>query len=157
MSIMYDGSHSITFVNERVSPVKSYNSWSDLRMIPTTPPSIKIYEPSLTIVSPPGTDYVIDLSEARTGRIMKGRCVGDWEFVLDSERYGHKPYTHFHHIEEILHGKWLTVKLDDRPSGESYYSGRIWIKSFKIGANYSDIGLSYNLGVKGQAYISKGV
>lgn len=160
MLIDYDGSHSITFYDYRAITTTddasisshTYNTWTSWHLVPATPPTIKPYEYEVSIASVPGSNRVVDLSEALVGKILHGRHSGEWDFIMDTEREKKTPWDLFYIIRSDIHGKFLAVVLDDAPGHT--FTGRIYINDLDIGSQYAKIKIGYDLGSRGSSKIS---
>lgn len=157
MQIDYDGSHSITFydyravgTNDASMSSHTYNTWTSWHLVPTSAPTLKLGEAKISMASVAGSTAVVDMSEALTGSVLKGRHTGEWEFIIDTEREKKTPWQMYYKIRNAIHGKWLAVKLDD---DHVTYTGRITISSFNIGKEYATIKISANLGNRGSSTI----
>lgn len=167
MQIEYDGSHSITFFTYRdmkdgqtLANVR-YNTWTDWHLIPTSAPYVKPYEAKISIATIPGSTKIVDMSEALTGNVLKGRRTGEWEFIMDIERAVKdqtinvsNPWDLYYKIRNEIQGKWVLCILDD--AKKRYYTGRIVISDFSIDSGYGKIKFTYNLGSYKSARIATG-
>lgn len=153
MSFIYNGSHSIHFIEALDSSTNStptaysskINSWNDLHLIPLTRSSIVTPSPSIKLIEVPGTNSRIDLTDLQPGGLKYGVRSGSWKFAID-----HYKYTDWHTakktIENALNGKRLYCVLDDDLS--SAYRGRFSIESWESGVTYSSITIKYQLEAK---------
>lgn len=153
MSFIYNGSHSIHFIEALDSSTNStptaysskINSWNDLHLIPLTRSSIVTPSPSIKIIEVPGTNSRIDLTDLQPGGLKYGVRSGSWKFAID-----HYKYTDWHTakktIENALNGKRLYCVLDDDLS--SAYRGRFSVESWESGVTYSSVTIKYQLEAK---------
>lgn len=168
MQIEYKGAHSITFYDYRnadmtgSSPdIPVYNTWSSWFLIPTTAPYFKPFESKLNVVSIPGSNGVIDLSEAVAGKVLGDRRVGEWEFIMDIERAiksdtinVNSPWDLYYKIISDIDRKWVVCVLLDAP--DHIFTGRITVTGFTVESGYGKIKLSYNVGGRNTAWLSTG-
>jgi hypothetical protein len=147
MSVFYDGVHSITMYldtpinSSGVSGATIINTWTDLHLIPSSRPILGIPAPNITLVSVPGSNNVLDLSEILTGKILFGRRSGSWEFLIDHDRWN-SWLEAYYYISNMLNGKAVGVQLQ----GDTYiYKGRLTVKEWKNSASYSGIAIDYDL------------
>lgn len=153
MSFIYNGSHSIHFIEALDSSTNStptaysskINSWNDLYLIPLSRPSIVTSSPSIKLIEIPGTNHRIDLTDLQPGGLKYGVRSGSWKFAID-----HNKYTDWHTakktIENALNGKHLYCVLDDDLS--SAYRGRFSVESWESGVTYSSVTIKYQLEAK---------
>ena len=126
--------HSITIGDK--------NTWDDWHLIPTSrplfnPPSVKT-----TLVSIPGGDGSLDLTEALAGRPTYENRTGSWTFAVEN---GFRDWAELYsEVMAYLHGKELIAILEDDPN--YYYKGRFAVNGWKSNKDYSEITIDYNVG-----------
>lgn len=126
--------HSITIGDK--------NTWNDWHLIPSSRPVVNPPNVRASMVEVPGSDGVLDLSDALIGRPTYANRSGSWDFYVDngygawSERYSE--------IMAYLHGEHLTAVLEDDPL--FYYDGRFSVNQWRSDPNYSRIVIDYNVG-----------
>ena len=126
--------HSVYFGN--------MNTFSDWHLVPDSRPVIVQPEPKTNIVDIPGGQGSLDLSEVLTRYPLYGLRSGSLSFnVLNG--YGDWA-DRYHDIVNYIHGKHLTMSLEDDP--DWYYEGR-----FKVNwespndGTWSKITIDYDL------------
>ena len=133
----YNGEHSL-IINDRHKNVR--DTHLDWHLVPTgilavEPPSVKT-----KIVENPGSDGVIDLTEAVSGFPIYGQRQGSWDFyILNDWQSWDVLYSE---ILNFLHGKQLSVRLTD--DNDYFYRGRMSVNSFKSDKSHSQITLDYD-------------
>lgn len=125
--------HSITFGTK--------NTWDDWHLIPTSRPVINPPQVKTNIIEIPGSDGVLDLSTALSGRPIYKNRTGSLEFYVEN---GYRNWTeHFSNIMAYLHGRTMRVVLEDDP--EYYYEGRLSVNLWKSNKERSSITIDYDL------------
>ncbi len=137
MDVIYFGAHSIDIT---VNGDRSYNTWTDFHLIPTSKPIVSQASPNLNIVQVPTINYFVDLSEIQNGGLTFGQRSGEWEFIIDHNQWS-SWLTAYNTIKQKLHGKSVIVKLTDVP--ETDYYGRIYVSKYSPGSEYTTISISY--------------
>ena len=137
--------HSITFgklVNfNGTSIIKGKNTWDDWHLIPSSRPLVNPPSPNLNIVSIPGSNNVINLSNVLTGNTTYSWRSGSWSLIAENGfKAWHVLYTE---IMKYLHGKSYKCVLED--DLEHYYDGFFRVTGWDSGPNYSTITIDYNL------------
>lgn len=84
-------------------------------------PFVSPPEPKLKLIEVPGSDGVIDLTEALTGEVEYNQRELKCEFVTVENR--NKWAELYSEIMNAMHGKRLEIVLDNDP--DYYYTGRI--------------------------------
>lgn len=102
----------------------SYRDWG---LFCKRKPDISPPTPKLKLISVPGSDTVIDLSERLTGRVHYEQRTIKFEFVTMAER-SRWPALHSE-ILSYLHGKRIRIIMDDDPN--YYYIGRVSVDGFE--------------------------
>ena len=150
MSFVYNGAHSITFIealdsttNSTPTAYSSYKrSWRDFHLIPEKRPSVSPPTPTLNLIDVPGTNKRIDMTDLLPGGLKYGRRTGEWQFILD-----HYLWDNWHTakktIEDALNGKRLYCVLED--DFNTAYRGRFKVTGWQSGPDYSSIAISYEL------------
>lgn len=126
--------HSVYFDN--------FNSYSDWHLVPDTRPVIEQPDVKNILVSVPGGQGVIDLSESLTNYPLYDTRTGQLKFNVlnDCENWE----AIYQKISNNLHGKYGTLRLEDDPTW--YYQGR-----FKVGwespndGTWSKVNIDYEL------------
>ena len=89
----------------------------------------------------PGANGRLDLSEVVSGGPVYNNRTGSIEFMVQN---GFKPWSEmFSTVMNALHGKYMTVVLDDDP--EWSYRGLITVSKWNTGDHYSTITIDYDL------------
>lgn len=126
--------HSVTF--------GSMNSFSDWHLVPNGRPQVVLPEPKITTVEIPGANGLLDLSESLTNYPVYQNRDGSIEFnVLNDIEPWNKLY---HKIANYLHGKRMSMVLEDEPY--FYYDGRFKV-SWTSGndGTWSKVSVNYSL------------
>lgn len=143
----YNGEHSITIGKNlledgiEISQMLSRNTWIDWHLIPATRPLVNPPAPNINMITIPGTDGSLDLTDVLAGRATFGNRSGSWTFFVanDFERW-HALYSE---IMGFLHGKRFQVVLQDDPI--YYYEGRLSVNEWRSDPTHSMIVINYNL------------
>lgn len=125
--------HSIT--------IGTKNTWDDWHLVPTSRPKFAMPPIRTNYVEIPGSDGVLDLSTALTGRTTYGNRQGSFEFLVMND-YG-RWYDRYSDIATYLHGKEFQAILDDEPT--FYYEGRFSVNEWKSEKDWSRIVIDYNV------------
>ena len=119
------------------------NTWTDWKLIPSTPPMVPPPEPNTNLVDIPGRRLgPLDLSLYPFNRITYQRITGSWDFLRDTENINTRK-TMYEVIRAWLHGKYTTVSLEEDPN--HYYRGRFLVSVPKNGRGPTSISISYDL------------
>ena len=143
MFILYDGSHSIDFFGDiqKRGTMAAINTWRDLHLIPTSKPYVNPPEVNFNIVSVPGSNRVLDLTNyLYSNDLIFSTRKGEWEFIIDLEHWKSAENA-YAYLMANFHGRRTYCELQDDP--ETVYKGRVSISSFKSGDNYPTVTLSY--------------
>lgn len=153
MPVVYNGAHSITFIEALDSDTDSTptayssykRSWRDFHLVPEKRPSVNPPSPALKLIDIPGTNRRIDMTDLMPGGLKFGRRQGEWQFILD-----HDLWDNWHvakkTIEDAINGKRLYCILED--DFNTAYRGRFRVQGWQSGPNYSSIAISYDLEYK---------
>ena len=153
MSVVYNGAHSITFIEALDSDTDSTptayssykRSWRDFHLVPEKRPSVNPPSPALKLIEIPGTSRRIDMTDLSPGGLKFGRRQGEWQFIL-----AHELWDNWHvakkTIEDAINGKRLYCILED--DFNTAYRGRFRVKGWQSGPDYSSISISYDLEYK---------
>lgn len=126
--------HSIT-IGEK-------NTWRDWHLIPSSRPLVNPPGVKTSMVEVPGSDGVLDLSDALIGRPNYGQRSGTWDFYVDNG-YGNWA-ERYSDIMAYLHGQKLSAVLEDDPS--FHYEGRFSVNQWRSDPYYSRIAIDYAVG-----------
>jgi len=114
--------HSLTFqtLNANGTPIRVFNTYRDLLLVPTSrpviaPPSVKTH-----YVDIPGANGSLDLTEALAGQTLFGNCTGSIEFAVYSEAMTW--ISLYNRILDYIHGKRAYMVLEDAKN--LVYEGR---------------------------------
>ena len=126
--------HSVTF--------GSMNSFSDWHLVPDSRPVIVMPEPKIVTVEVPGGNGLLDLSETLTKYPIYNNREGSLKFhVLNNKEPWQVLY---HKIANYLHGKKMTMILEDDP--DYYYYGRFKVTwTSNNDGTWSDVEIAYTL------------
>ena len=111
MSVIYDGSHSITFTT--TDGLSSQNTWDQWFLIPTSRPTMSIPGAQNRFVEIPGMNGSYDLSDYLTPDVTYSDRSGSFEFIVDTDEIDWR--TAYQTIVIFLHGKRLRMILSDVP------------------------------------------
>lgn len=153
MSVVYNGAHSITFIEALDSDTDSTptayssykRSWRDFHLVPEKRPSVNPPSPALKLIDIPGTNRRIDMTDLMPGGLKFGRRQGEWQFILDHDLWDNW-HTAKKTIEDAINGKRLYCILED--DFNTAYRGRFRVQGWQSGPNYSSIVISYDLEYK---------
>lgn len=130
--------YAITFTN--ASNV-SKNTWTNWRLIPTSPPMVEPPEPYTNYAEIPGrVEGPIDLSEALSNGPSFKNSEGSWEFV---EAGTPSRTTLYQELKTFLHGKQMKIIFEEDPT--HYYIGRISVTAPKTGKGPNMFGFKYTI------------
>ena len=111
------------------------HSYQDWKLIPKERAVISPAEPKYQIQEIPGSDEVIDDTEALDGRVHYSQRTYTHEFlVLDARKRWFSIYSE---IQNYLQGKRLQLILDEDPL--YYYEGRFKVNEWKSDKGYATI------------------
>lgn len=119
------------------------NTWTDWRLIPTTPPMIFAPSPNKNLVNIPGRrEGPIDMSRVPFGILTYPRITGNWEFIYEetSEKTRYETYDA---VRKWLNGRTTTVKNQDDPY--HYFRGIFTVGNLNSNENTAEISISYDL------------
>lgn len=139
--------HSITFGDGSISSGSKKrflgtNTWDDWHLIPSSRPVVASPGVTTNMVSIPGREGALDMSEYLTGGIVYGDRSGSWEFYVDND---HEDWvTIKDKIMSFLHGKKWKCVLEDDPG--YYYEGRFTLNEWRSEASNSMIVINYVVG-----------
>lgn len=123
---------------------KTYNTWDDWYLVPSSRPVINPPEPKTFSVDLPGANGELDLTTVLTdGEVKFSNRTGDINFIV----WNDKPYEWYELYSEIsnaINGQYGTLCLVDDDS-ENHYEGRFKVTGWTSGSNYSSITIEYNL------------
>ena len=140
MTVQYDGLHSITFYNKDLGGAK--HSWRDFHLIPSSRPFIAMPEPKTAIITIPGTNKRIDITEHLAPTLLYEKRTGDWSFIIVHDLW--KSWSEaFETIAQFIHGQSITVTLDDDKLYS--YTGTLTISNYQPEKEYSTITIHYEL------------
>lgn len=117
------------------------NTWDDWRLIPAQRPLFNPPAVKTNMVSIPGGDGVLDLTESLAGRPTFENRVGSWTFYVQN---GYKDWSALYsEIMVYLHGQEFRAILEDDPA--YYYEGRFSVNQWKSDKDWSQIVIDYNV------------
>lgn len=135
--------HSIFFFPGGDLNHNVYNTWYTWHLVPTTRPVVNPPKVRTEYVTAPTRNGYIDFTEDLDGIHYDNRT-GSWEFAVGHEYHPNKTWLQmYHNMHAKIHGKSLKVCLSDDPA--FYYSGRIFVNSWKSSEHYSTITIDYDL------------
>ena len=140
MYVMYDGSHSISFMD---SSGNIKNTWDDWQLIPTKKPTVAMPGFASNYVDIPGRNGSIDISNYLTGGPSYSDRSGSWEFRMigtTTENWDER----INRIAQFLHGKQMKIILKDDPM--YYFEGRISFSEKNTDDPTPKITFSYRVG-----------
>ena len=137
--------HSLTFVlSGSVSDLEhadALNTWDDLHLIPSSRPTFSSPEVIARTIYIPGTNGILDISDAFTNTVMFNNREGSFEFIVmnDYEAWQHL----YSKIMNRLHGRRVKILYEDDPY--FYYQGRITVNEWRSEPDFSRIVLDYSI------------
>lgn len=138
----YTGEHSIK-LRTKVGKA-GWGNWMDFcatwHLVPDGPPIVEPPALKSQTLNLPGSDGVIDLTEAITGFPLYDQRQGSWSFFVLGG-WDKWSWTYSSILNEI-HGKDVQVILNDDP--EWFYNGRLTISAPKSDKGRNSITLDYN-------------
>lgn len=128
--------YSLTFGGEK-------NTWDNWHLIPSTPPMIPPPEPTTNLVEIPGRRLgPLDLSLFPFNRIIYKRITGSWDFYRDTTHRTMRVEM-YEEIRRYLHGKTMTVSLEEDPT--HYFKGRFIVGTPSNSRGPTSISIGYDL------------
>lgn len=146
MGVYYNGIHSIEFLRLDGSSNEWKNTWDDFHLVPTSRPYIANPDPKYQIVQLPNMNDRIDITNRLPEGILYGMRTGEWEFLIDHDKWTSWSDC-YRALVQYFHGFRFAVNLTDRGSADNQkaYVGRITIRSYAPGNDYSKIIIQYQL------------
>lgn len=126
--------HSIT-IGEK-------NTWDDWHLVPLSRPKFVMPPVKTNYIDIPGSDGLLDLTTALSGRPTYGNRQGSFEFLVMND-YG-EWYERYSEIASYLHGREFRATLDDDPT--YYYEGRFSVNEWKSEPQWSQLVIDYSVG-----------
>ena len=144
MSVVYYNDHSITFIRDaRGTTVYSYKrSWRDFHLVPAKRPSVVTPQPNLKLITIPGSNKRLDLTDSTPGGLTFGRRQGQWEFYVDTSKWNSWAEAK-NEIEDYINGRYFHIVLEDDHS--HYYTGRLSISNWSVDQDYPMVTIDYDL------------
>lgn len=131
--------YSITFENQAG---EKRNTWSDWKLIPSSPPMIEPPDPYMNYVEVPGRSLgPIDLSEVLGNGPSFNNSEGSWEF-LSANEHDNRPDFYLE-LKKFLHGRFMKIYLEEDPM--HYYTGRISVEMPRTGKGQNQYSLKYTI------------
>lgn len=143
MSIIHDGSHSVTFISG--DPNASYDlrrSWLDFHIVPEKPPAIPPRILKYNIVDIPFTSRSKDYTQTIVQDLIFDPVNGEWTFHIDHDKWT-SWYDCKSALENFINGKRLYCVLED--DHQLKYRGRFTISNWEDGSDYSKVTISYDI------------
>ena len=151
MPIDYYGAHSIVFIHSQTfafddivppgSEKNYYHSWLDFHMVPSVRPHIETPEPEIIMYSDTVSSKVFDLTNARLGFQKFSSLKGQWEFIIDHDRWTDWVAAKAA-IEDYFNGRRIMCALMDDPTVA--YFGRAFLSNWDDGEDYSRVTIYYD-------------
>lgn len=167
MEFKYNGDHSVTFyktiTNGSETTLVRTNTWSHLRLLPSSRPTMPQPQAAYKYVDIPGRDGPLDLTGYLTGKPTFGNRQGTLDFIVvqDSSEQGQKDWvTRKKELAQFFDGSEMKIEFDDEVyetyqtkngpaqrvrSDAAYYKGRVFFRGWTPGAQYSTVSLEYNV------------
>lgn len=143
MAIVYNGSHSVTFIQgEATSSYTVKRSWLDFHLIPEKAPVIMSRTPRPLLVDVPFTSKTSDYTDKIAKGLFYEPANGEWVFYVDHDQWNNW-YTAKTQIENFINGKALWCVLEDDHMHK--YSGRFLVSEWEDGSDYSKITITYSI------------
>ena len=148
MAFVYNGEHSITFIetnNNYKSGMPLFfktvvNTWTDIHAVPLRRPSIAASQPDYRMIQIPGSNERLDITDLSPNGLRFGPRSGSWEFAIDHDRWANW-YTAKDYVESNLNGKRLFCILSDDPN--TAYCGRFTIRDWRSEDKYLVFNIEY--------------
>lgn len=132
-----------------VSEVSYNNTWADFHLVPSSRPFVIAPNPKVQLISLPRSNKILDLTNALSRDIPYEAREGDWEFIIDHDKYPNWVES-FDKLAKYLNGEDVFIVLEDQPN--VLYHGRVYADEYSVESNYSTIRIRYNLDVKSTIY-----
>ena len=145
MTIIYNGEHSINFfssLNDGSRLDAVHNTWRDWHLIPTKKPYVAPAQPEFRLMQIPASNAVMDLSDYYAGGMRYGVRSGDWEFLVDADKWGTSNDALNYFLANI-HGKKLYCELTDNLG--TAYCGRFAVTGFESSDSLPVLKISYQI------------
>lgn len=141
--LVYNGEHALLFQKMEEDPMYGPwdNTWDRWHIAPSSRPYIVPADPKTEYVDVPGADGSLDFTDILTDVRYADRT-GSWSFLVDHTKWNW-PELYSQFMNEYQ-GKDIRVRLIDDP--EYYYEGRISLKDYKQGKDWSSFEIDYHLG-----------
>lgn len=151
MSVVYNGIHSVTFIESLQSitagqTLTSFtsvrNTWNSFHLIPANRPYVSPMEPKIQLVTDTVSSKVFDITDAVAGGMTYSARKGSWDFLVDHDKWSNW-YIAKQTIEDYLNGKrrYCFLNGDDT----LLYCGRFKVSGWEDGTQYSKITIEYDL------------
>lgn len=132
----------LVFVNEGV------DTWNKFHIVPEKRPSVDPPELKSNEVDVPGSDGILDLSEAPQGYPTYKNRTGSWDFIVMNDfcqpvEKRDEWFTVYSNVMNYLHGRVFRIILEDDYT--YFYEGRLEVESFESENYLSKIKIKYNL------------
>lgn len=143
MGALYNNEHSITFIRiVNGTTATSYKrSWYDFGLIPVSRPSVATPTPRVKLITIPGSNSRLDLTDITPGGLTFERRKGVWEFYVDTSKWNSWSEAK-NAIESYLNGQFCYVILED--NHDRYYTGRVFITGWSNDEGYPTVEISYD-------------
>lgn len=114
--------HSLSFqtLDANDTPIRVFNTYRDLLLVPTSRPMISTPSVKTHYVDIPGAYGSLDLTESLAGRVLYGNCTGSIEFAIYSDAI--EWIILYNRMLDYIHGKKAYMVLEDAPT--LVYEGR---------------------------------
>lgn len=124
------------------------NTFEDFRLVAEKRPSVNPPEPKLEMVSIPGRDGDLDITDSLDGYTPFNNRKGTWDFIIVNDFYQivdtyEAWYETYTKIMSYVQGKRVRIILEDDLM--YYYTGRLYVSGLDSERNYSRITLEYIL------------
>ena len=146
MGVYYNGVHSVEFLRLDGNSNEWKNTWDDFHLIPTSRLYIANPGPKYQIVQLPNMNDRIDITNKLPEGILYGMRIGEWEFLIDHDKWSSWSDC-YRALVQYFHGFRFAVNLTDRENADEQkaYVGRLVIRSYSPGNDYSKIIIQYQL------------
>ena len=126
--------HSVTFGNK--------NTWDDWHLIPASRPVIAPPKHNSNMVTIPGMNGAVNISEVLTGYPTFANRTGSLQFYVAND-YWSRWDVAYSTIMSYLHGQSMRMVLEDDQS--YYYEGRFTVNQWQSGQTNSMITIDYDV------------
>lgn len=130
--------YSLTIADD----MTSINTYDDWRIAPKERPSFSPPSFDMQTITINGRNGLFDVTTSLTRFPTFGNRTGSFTFLIHPES-PYSWYDTYSKISNYLHGQTKRISLED--DSAFWYTGRLWLSSFKTGKTYSEITIEYSV------------